>query len=58
MRADPVPDDVWQEAARHYDERALGAIVLQISLVNVWNRVNVATRQVAGEWATAAEART
>ena len=57
-RADPVPDDVWQEAARHYDERALGAIVLQISLVNVWNRVNVATRQVAGEGATAAEART
>ena len=57
-RSDPVPDDVWQEAARHYDERALGAIVLQISLVNVWNRVNVATRQVAGEWATAAEART
>ena len=56
-RADPVPDDVWQEAARHYDERALGAIVLQISLVNVWKRVNVATRQVAGEWATAAEAR-
>ena len=56
-RADPVPDDVWQEAARHYDERALGAIVLQISLVNVWNRVNVATRQVAGEWAAAAEAR-
>ena len=56
-RSDPVPDDVWQEAARHYDERALGAIVLQISLVNVWNRVNVATRQVAGEWATAAEAK-
>jgi AhpD family alkylhydroperoxidase len=56
-RADPVPDDVWQEAARHYDERALAAIVLQISLVNVWNRVNVATRQVAGEWAAAAEAR-
>ena len=57
-RADPVPDDVWQEAARHYDERALAAIVLQISLVNVWNRVNVATRQVAGEWASVAEART
>ena len=56
-RTDPVPDDVWQEAARHYDERALAAIVLQISLVNVWNRVNVATRQVAGEWASAAEAR-
>ena len=56
-RADPVPDDVWQEAARHYDERALGAILLQISLVNVWNRVNVATRQVAGEWAATAAAK-
>jgi len=56
-RADPVPDDIWQEAARHYDERALGAILLQISLVNVWNRVNVATRQVAGEWAATAAAK-
>ena len=53
-----MPDDVWQEAARHYDERALASIVLQISLVNVWNRLNVATRQVAGEWAATAAART
>jgi AhpD family alkylhydroperoxidase len=52
-RSDPVPDDIWQEAARHYDEKALAAIVLHISLVNVWNRFNVATRQVAGEWAAA-----
>lgn len=47
-RADPVPDEVWQEAARHYDESALAALVLPISLINVWNRLNVATRQVAG----------
>ena len=47
-RADPVPDDVWDEAARHYDEPALGALVLTIASVNVWNRVNAATRQVAG----------
>lgn len=47
-RADPVPDDIWKEAARHYDEAALAALVLSISLINVWNRVNVATRQVAG----------
>ena len=49
-RANPVPDDVWDEAARHYDERALAALLLAIASINVWNRLNVATRQVAGEW--------
>ena len=49
--ADPVPDDVWDEAARHYDEQELAALVLSIASINVWNRLNVATRQVAGqEW--------
>jgi len=49
--ADPVPDGVWDEAARHYDERELAALVLSIAQINVWNRLNVATRQVAGqEW--------
>ena len=47
-RPDPVPDDVWQEAARHYDERAIAGLLLAISTVNVFNRMNVATRQVAG----------
>ena len=50
-REDPVPDEVWDEAARHYDESALAALVLAIATVNVWNRLNVATRQVAGKWA-------
>jgi len=50
-RADPVPDEVWREAAGHYDERGLAALVLAIAEVNIWNRLNVATRQVAGtEW--------
>ena len=49
-REDPVPDVIWNEAARHYDERRLATLVLWISLTNVWNRVNVATRQVAGSW--------
>ena len=49
-RADPVPDDVWDEAARHYDEPALAALILAIATVNVWNRLNVTTRQVAGQW--------
>ena len=57
-QTDPVPDEIWSEAARHYDEPALAALVIQIALINAFNRVNVATRQVAGEWAKAAEAKT
>jgi hypothetical protein len=40
-----------------YDEKALAAPILAIANVNVWNRLNVATGQVAGEWAKLAEAR-
>ena len=47
--ADPVPDAIWDEAARHFDEQELAALVLSIATVNVWNRLNVATRQVAGQ---------
>ncbi|MBC8101186.1 MAG: carboxymuconolactone decarboxylase family protein [Cytophagales bacterium] len=50
-REDPVPDTVWNEAARHYGERALAALILSIATVNLWNRLNAATRQIAGEWA-------
>jgi AhpD family alkylhydroperoxidase len=56
-RADPVPDEIWNEAARHFDEQQLGALVLGIALINVWNRINVTTRQVAGEWVNSAEAK-
>ncbi len=49
-RADPVPDEVWNEAARRYDERQLAGLVLAIAIINVWNRLNVTTRQIAGEW--------
>src|SRR5712691_5824566 len=49
-RPDPVPDEVWDEAARHYDETALAGLVVAIASINVWNRLNVATRQPAGEW--------
>jgi AhpD family alkylhydroperoxidase len=47
-RVDPVSDEIWDEAARHYDEPALAALIIAIATVNVWNRLNVATRQVAG----------
>src|SRR5262249_18767937 len=41
-----VPDAIWAEAARHYDERGLSSLLLAIAVINVWNRLNVATRQV------------
>jgi AhpD family alkylhydroperoxidase len=47
-RADPVPDELWHEATRHYDEPALAALIIEIAQINVWNRFNVTTRQVAG----------
>jgi AhpD family alkylhydroperoxidase len=47
-RGDAVTDEVWKEAARHYDEKALADLVLNIALINFWNRVNVTIRQVSG----------
>ena len=49
-RADPVPDDIWEQASRHYDEQALSALIIEIALINVWNRFNVTIRQPAGAW--------
>jgi AhpD family alkylhydroperoxidase len=49
-RADPVPDGIWDEATRHYDAKSLAALVIAIANINVWNRLNIATRQIAGEW--------
>jgi len=49
-RADPVPNEIWDEAAQHYDEAALAALIIAIASINVWNRLNVATRQVVGAW--------
>jgi AhpD family alkylhydroperoxidase len=47
--ADPVPDELWDDVARRYDETELAGLVLAIASINVWNRLNVVTRQVAGE---------
>jgi alkylhydroperoxidase family enzyme len=49
-RSDPVPDDVWGEAAAHYSEEQLAALVIAIASINAWNRINAATRQVSGAW--------
>ncbi len=48
-QAEQVPDAIWDAAAEHFDETQLGALVLDIATVNLWNRLNTATRQVVGE---------
>jgi AhpD family alkylhydroperoxidase len=45
-----VTDEAWANAAKHYDEDQLAALVLRIALINTWNRLNVITRQPAGDY--------
>ncbi|HEY2575993.1 MAG TPA: carboxymuconolactone decarboxylase family protein [Streptosporangiaceae bacterium] len=49
-RSDAVPDDIWDAAADHFDEKQLAALVLMVAVTNLFNRINVTTRQVAGNW--------
>ena len=49
-RSYPVPDEIWAEAARHYSEQELAALVLWIATANLFNRLNATTKQVAGAW--------
>ncbi|MFB8757575.1 carboxymuconolactone decarboxylase family protein [Streptomyces nigra] len=45
-----VSDDVWERAARHYDEDQLAALVLLVSFMNTANRLNIIIRQPAGDY--------
>jgi AhpD family alkylhydroperoxidase len=45
---DAVPDAVWDDAADHYDEKELSSLLVSIAAINVWNRLNAATRQPVG----------
>ncbi|MGH4031440.1 carboxymuconolactone decarboxylase family protein [Actinomycetota bacterium Odt1-20B] len=45
-----VSDEVWANAAKHYDEDQLAALVALIALINTFNRVNVITQQPAGDY--------
>ncbi|MGW5412201.1 carboxymuconolactone decarboxylase family protein [Actinomadura geliboluensis] len=45
-----VSDEAWTNAAKHYDDDQLGALVALISMINTWNRLNVITRQPAGDY--------
>jgi AhpD family alkylhydroperoxidase len=43
-----VTDEIWAAAAKHFDEKQLSAITLNIALTNFFNRINRTTRQQAG----------
>jgi AhpD family alkylhydroperoxidase len=45
-----VTDEAWANAAKHYDEDQLAALVSLIALINTWNRLNVITQQPAGDY--------
>ena len=45
-----VTDEAWANAAKYYDDDQLAALVAQIAEINAWNRVNVITRQPAGDY--------
>ena len=45
-----VSDEVWQNAAKHFDEDQLATLVGQIALINAFNRGNVIVRQPAGDY--------
>lgn len=49
-RPDPVPDEVWADAAEHHTEEELAALILWIATTNLFNRLNVTTRQTPGAW--------
>jgi AhpD family alkylhydroperoxidase len=49
-RPDAVADEVWEEAARHYDEPQLAALIIAIATINAFNRINATTRQITGDW--------
>jgi alkylhydroperoxidase family enzyme len=48
IRPGAVTDEIWADAARHYDERQLGALVLMASITNFFNRINTTFRTPAG----------
>jgi len=47
-RSDAVPDAIWEEATQHYDEQGMAALLLMIATTNLFNRLNLPTRQIAG----------
>ena len=51
-RPESITDAIWADAAEHYDEKQLSGLLLDIGAINIWNRLNAATRQPAGSYPT------
>ena len=49
-RGGALPDEVLGEAAKYYDDQALGTLIVAIANINAWNRLNVMSGQVTGDW--------
>ena len=49
-RPEPISDVLWAEVNRHYDEKALSGLIFCIANINLWNRLNIGSGQVAGTW--------
>ncbi|MFE9258744.1 carboxymuconolactone decarboxylase family protein [Streptomyces sp. NPDC006879] len=47
-RSNAISDEVWAEVSKHYSDEQLGALVMSISLANLWNRLHLAARVVPG----------
>jgi AhpD family alkylhydroperoxidase len=45
-----VPDDVYEEAARHFDQEELAGLIYAATVINAWNRLAISTRMLAGEY--------
>jgi hypothetical protein len=45
---DPVPDRIWDQAAKHFDQKELAALLLSAVLANAVDRLSAATRQSKG----------
>ncbi|MEU0399097.1 carboxymuconolactone decarboxylase family protein [Streptomyces sp. NPDC006197] len=53
LMADPqdmASDEVWEECARYFNDEQLGALLMHVGLVNMWNRVNIASNQAPAAW--------
>ena len=45
-----VPDEVYDKAAKHFDEDELAQLIASITVINAWNRFAVTTRMVPGHY--------
>ncbi|MEV0844223.1 carboxymuconolactone decarboxylase family protein [Actinocatenispora sera] len=48
---EPVSDELWDEVSKHFDEKQRAALILTISMLNFFNRINTTIQEPAGtEW--------